>query len=572
MRWCLRISSGAGSICADERPVSGLPAPGGAFLDHHLAWHPVDATFMGIAGHDDRLPRADTAAARDERLAIAATRALVRDALPRNAGERTIPRDAGERTIPPDAGERADRRIALGELDCAEAALDHRRRWHNPAWYTGEASFGLLGLLLPQASPYRLDAVRARLRALPDFLSDGSARLREAGAAPAGWVARACREARATARFLEDGLIRHAAWQPVLGREASAASAAFEEFARAVEPLPDRDPAAGRDMLSRIMSSLHGLDQGPEALAQSAQAAFDRLGAALVEQAARLDPRRSWQQILDSLNHRHPHDVHEVLPRYRSWHEAAVAAADGLVTPETGYGLDYRILDEPFRALASELYFLSYRSPPPAAPGGASVYWVTPPQAGTLSVHNDATIKLIHAVHHGSIGHHTHNARARTCASVLGRVAGTDCASGIALLSGGMIVEGWACHAEDLLTEAQGFYDDAETLLLMQYERRNAASVLVDVRLHTGVWSLREAARFYRDEAGFAPSRVDAEIVRNSMFPGSRLMYWAGVEAIRALRRRWQGDTRAFHDALLSYGHVPACVIEAEMTRLGQLG
>ena len=51
------------------------------------------------------------------------------------------------------------------------------------------------------------------------------------------------------------------------------------------------------------------------------------------------------------------------------------------------------------------------------------------------------------------------------------------------------------------------------------------------------------------------------------MFPGSRLMYWCGVEAIRALRRRWTGSTQDFHDTLLSYGHVPIPAIEAEMAR-----
>jgi hypothetical protein len=56
------------------------------------------------------------------------------------------------------------------------------------------------------------------------------------------------------------------------------------------------------------------------------------------------------------------------------------------------------------------------------------------------------------------------------------------------------------------------------------------------------------------------------------MFPTSRLMYWAGVEAIRGLRRRWHGSTRAFHDTLLGHGHVPVCEIETEMVRLGQIG
>ncbi len=38
------------------------------------------------------------------------------------------------------------------------------------------------------------------------------------------------------------------------------------------------------------------------------------------------------------------------------------------------------------------------------------------------------------------------------------------------------------------------------------------------------------------------------------MFPGSRLMYRAGVEAIKALRRKSSLTARRFHDRLLSFG------------------
>lgn len=76
--------------------------------------------------------------------------------------------------------------------------------------------------------------------------------------------------------------------------------------------------------------------------------------------------------------------------------------------------------------------------------------------------------------------------------------------------------------------------------------------------------------QFYR-EAGFAPARIEAEVVRNSMLPGSRLMYWLGVEGIKALRRRWTGDTVGFHDTLLGHGHVPLPWIGREMERAGLL-
>ena len=65
---------------------------------------------------------------------------------------------------------------------------------------------------------------------------------------------------------------------------------------------------------------------------------------------------------------------------------------------------------------------------------------------------------------------------------------------------------------------------------------------------------------------------MKGEITRNAMLPASRLMYALGVDAIRALRARWTGGTRAFHDALIGFGHVPVAWAAEEMTRAGLLG
>ncbi len=246
-------------------------------------------------------------------------------------------------------------------------------------------------------------------------------------------------------------------------------------------------------------------------------------------------------------------------PSYRDWDARTLAAAAGLVTPECGYGLDYRQFPDWAVNVAESLYFLFYRSPPAMEAGSGSVYWVGrtgDDPAAYLAANNTAMVKTIHAVHHGSVGHHTQNARARAAASRLGRIAGTDCAMGLAFIGAGTLIEGWACYVEDLLIETDGFYTPTEVLLLKSFERRNAASVMVDVNIHTGAWSLEQAQKFYAEKAGFAPSRVAGEVVRNAMFPGSRLMYWLGVDGIRKLRSRWRGTTLDFHDNLLSYGHL----------------
>ena len=141
---------------------------GQRFLDHHLSFRPVDGSFMGRRDCDALLPRADRQAASDEARAIASLK--------------TAAAEAPERGV----GDRLDKQAVLGELSLAALTLAERPRLTNPAWYTGEATFAIIGLLLPQSAPLDAAAVTARLKALPDFLSDGSARLAGAGKAQIG--------------------------------------------------------------------------------------------------------------------------------------------------------------------------------------------------------------------------------------------------------------------------------------------------------------------------------------------------------------------------------------------------
>jgi uncharacterized protein (DUF885 family) len=417
----------------------------------------------------------------------------------------------------------------------------------------------------------RVRAVQSRLGAIPVFLADGLAQL--TGPTPRSWVERARREANAFSRFLTGGMRQHPEFAAEWDEAARRAAQALDRFAEAIGTGEDADAACGEAYLAFLMRTAHGIDPSPtEALAQ-AEAAFANLSDELVEMAARIDPQISWCDQLAALAEIQPPRA-QLIDTYRALHGRALALGAQILSPATEYGLAYRSMSPAFAEIARASYFLSYRCPPAHGAGEGSVYWINEPPTSdpaALRAHNLATIKTTHVAHHGSIGHHTQNARARAAPSRLARLGGTDCASAIAFLSSGTMVEGWACYATDLLLEVKDYYTPAEALLLKHGERRNAASVIADIKLHTGAWSLDETMRFYRDEAGFAPSRVEREVVRNSMFPASRVMYWHGVEAIKGLRRRWLSTERSFHDTLLGFGHVPVAWVAEEMARGGLL-
>ncbi|RYD90238.1 MAG: DUF885 domain-containing protein, partial [Sphingomonadales bacterium] len=153
------------------------------FLAHHWTYRPVDATFMGDTAHDALLPPVGDEVLAAERAANAALRQRVQNT-----------------DIPEDIGPRLDRRMMLAELAVQDLAAEQRPSFANPAWYTGEAAFSVISLLLPQSAPVRHDALATRLRAIPGLLHAAAEHL--AGRpTPKGWVSRARREAAAMAEF-----------------------------------------------------------------------------------------------------------------------------------------------------------------------------------------------------------------------------------------------------------------------------------------------------------------------------------------------------------------------------------
>jgi uncharacterized protein (DUF885 family) len=506
-----------------------------------LVWQtqPVTASFAGELAFDALLPDVAADAIAKERVQLA-----------------TLAQRLDRIAVPETLGARLDARFMRTYALQTEAELATRPRFHNPAWYTGEAAFGVIALLLRPRELRNDGALAARIAGVPDFFASGRAHVARRPL-PRAWVERARAEALAFARLLRIGLPLHP-WAPLSNsRDIEAAIDAAERFAAALVASDETDPACGEPYLASLMRRVHGLEETPAALARRAADAFAAALAALEESAARLDPARSWREQLASLEAIRPASG-RMLETFAAWNARTNDAARALVTPATGYALTYEPLPAWARTVAADLYFLFYRSPAARAPGNGSTYWVD----GEPSI---ATIKLVHAVHHGSIGHHTQNARARAAASRFARVAGTDGASGLALLSAGTLVEGWACYAEDLMAEIDDFYTPPEHLQLAYFTLRNIACCLADVRLHAGLWSLADMQRFYRDEVAFTPSRIASETTRNSIFPGSRLMYWIGTTQIAALRARSRLPARALFDRLLSLGSAPVAWLAEEL-------
>jgi hypothetical protein len=538
------------------------------FFTAYYRHRPVSATFIGVHEYDDRLPDysergvADVAAAMDGIL-----RRL-----------RALPE-------PPSESEALDR-ILLGgflEIQQWESASPHFAR-ENPCVYTGEAVFGTIALFLRDFAPVaqRVEAAIARMHAVPRLLAEGKANLR---VAPRAWVERAIRECAGAQGFFRDGLeilIRDLAISdPRLRSAAAAAAAAVADFqtylASELAPRAHDHYACGEAALELLIRRGHFLKTGAAAVREAAR---DRLAACEEELAmrARGFGAASWRDALAQLAATHPAPG-EYCARYAEVWEAARAAAlaHDLVT-WPAYPIRYVPRPAWARQAASHLYFLAYRSPAPYDRLPVVEYLVPPidgdetpdERVRRLRATNDSVIKLNHVIHHGGLGHHVQNWYASHAASRVGRVAAVDCASRIAVFCGGTMAEGWACYAVDLMDEI-GFLTPLEHYAQIHAHLRLAARAFVDVELHCGRLSLEGAAAFYETRAGLSPEAARAEAVKNSMFPGTAMMYMVGTDLIHQLRRDMAGrargtfDLRGFHDRLLSYGSIPVALAGAAM-------
>jgi hypothetical protein len=337
--------------------------------------------------------------------------------------------------------------------------------------------------------------------------------------------------------------------------------------------LPSAPPEAehaGPELLELLLRRGHFVTTPVADLLREATAALD-------DACARLDtmtaPLGGWPAVQERLAAQHP-TAEGYLARFdEQWRACWQAAHDYKLVTWPLAPLHYVPIPEHTRAAAPSLYYLHYRSPAPFDPFGLFDY-VVPPIDGLagdaleakLRSVNDSVITLNHVVHHGAIGHHVQNHHAYKGRSRVGKVAAVDTANRISMFSGGSLAEGWACYVCDLMEEI-GFLTPLERIAQQHTRVRIAARAVVDLSLHTGRLTVPQAAWLYEDRAFMSQAAARAEAVRNSMYPGTAMMYWLGTRGLHQLRAEvWAREggafsMRAFHDRVLKHGAIPVALI-----------
>jgi hypothetical protein len=523
------------------------------FLDQYFTRHPVNATFTGLHAHDDRLPEWSREAREDELDEFEALTVALDDVHAPDANDAVLASDVHA----------LDAELARANMDIRQLEFESRF-FHdrNPALWTGEALFGVIGLMLRPPAPLAdaLGSIAMRLYDTPRFLREMQDTVTDP--VPAAWAARALREAETAAALCERALpawLREqeadaAAWLRLLPDGGEAALSIGEEAYAVLLTRGHFELTAPADLLAQAMQEMPEAQERLTALAASVAGTLDDLSAALADDCA---------------------TPASYLSAYETKWQSCRAFAEEHDLVEWG-DWPLRYVPQPLwaREIAPALYFLFYRSPSPYALPAVHDYLVTPvddtiapaEQERRLRLWNHSAITLNHVVHHGALGHHVQNWHAsQRSRSQLGAIAAVDCASRIGMFQGGSMAEGWACYATELADEL-GFLTPLEQAAQQQSRVRMLARAIVDIQLHCGQLSFEDAVTYYVTEVGMTRAAAEGEATKNSMFPGTAVMYWLGTRGILQLREEQMASEgagfslRAFHDGLLSRGAIPVAL------------
>jgi uncharacterized protein (DUF885 family) len=130
-------------------------------------------------------------------------------------------------------------------------------------------------------------------------------------------------------------------------------------------------------------------------------------------------------------------------------------------------------------------------------------------------------------------------------------------------------VEGWALYGEEMLMR-QGLYPEqsASQGQVLRLSRYRAARIGVDVNLQTGRWTFDQAVHYFMDAGGLDREAATGEAAGAASSPTQKIGYMVGKWQIMRLLGKYRDQQGAnyrlgaFHDRLISYGSLPASVIE----------
>ena len=523
------------------------------FIERHFEAAPTAGVWAGRHEYDGMLPEV-TAEAFERR------RALLRGYAARAQEE--FPADSLSDS------ENLERENLIAAIDGmlfgVEVARYHR---HNPAWYAGTISPSVY-VSRDYASPgVRLAALTEYLENLPAYLRQMRTTLEPPFPRP---FVRS-----ALVRF--EGLATHLGDEvPLLfaGVEDEAVQAAFAEaqgpavtaLREVVSWLEQRledstgDFALGEERYRELLWRRYRIDLDWKTLKEVAQADLERNLELLRDTCHAFDPEIAIADCAARVREDKPPQgavarANEQLPELKAF----LVQADlvGIPSDEVAF-----VAEAPAYRRTNSAYI---EIPGPYEQGLPAIYYIAgpdpewPPEVQRQYVPGEADL-LNTSVHEVWPGHFLHSLYYKRSANRVGKV-----------LRNGMLNEGWAHYAEELMQEA-GLGEGRPLVRVGQILDALMRDVryLSSIGLHVEGMSVETSRQMFAELAHLDPGNAEQQAIRGTYDPGY-FAYTVGKLIIRKMREDWTATRggrsawRAFHETLLYHGSAPLPVLREAM-------
>jgi uncharacterized protein (DUF885 family) len=540
-------------------------------LEFYWKGKPVEATFLGIHTYDHKLDRTDSQFRKRHTKRLKEYSKKL-DRFSARAG-------TASKKTKLSVDEQMDWRMLRDSLR-VEIAEDEKLRLptRHAALYPQIALYGCYVLMLRDFAPlrHRMKSVLGRLRQVPRVMKEGQQNLRRGRDIPKVWTQVAIETTVGGREFFKQMIPLFAAKAPILKKQLLAANekalSAFDDYQEFLKkrllPRSRGSFAAGEKFFNFVLSVHHQLPYTADDLLAIGNRMIRRTQAEMRFLAKRIDPKKSWAEIVDDLKKKHP-TKQNLLKFYTKEMARArdFVRRKDLVTIPRGESLS--LVETPLFQRTTIPYG-AYMEPAPFEKKQQGFFWVTPvneklslkQQEEQLRGHNSYGAVLT-ALHEAYPGHHLQLVHCNKIRSKVRRQFWTS-----------LFAEGWALYCEELMYE-KGFYTKPETRLLQLKDQLwRACRVVIDASLHARRMSFNKAVDMLVKIAKLEKTNAVAEVKRYTYTPTQPMTYMMGKLEILKLKddfKKLKGrefNLKKFHNQLLSYGTIPVQMVRERMLEI----
>ena len=347
-------------------------------------------------------------------------------------------------------------------------------------------------------------------------------------------------------------------------RGARTALESYIEFLKTELPQRPRGQwALGTETYDALLKDQYLLPYDSDELFEFGLREYERTVSELEEVAQRIDPARTWQELIVEIKNDYP-DPRSMIEVHQEWVDKSKVHFSSLnlipvpweervdVVPRAEYLRKYSYYGNFSRArqVNDEGVFVAQWMINPF-----EEQWDEQTKAEYL-VEHDYGVIIVTAPHETYGGHHVQSLYQMHNPSKLRRT------NGISIFS-----EGWGLYNEQLMRET-GFYpNDRIVLRQLQLRLWRNARVVWDVGIHTGKMSYEEAIDLLSDGVGFLRWAAQLEIDGSAESPVYKVGYFLGMYEILRMREEYRermGDQYSlseFHERLLKVGNMPLALM-----------